>query len=1062
MSKIGAFIIHHSKIIIITVLVITAALAVIIGVRGIGFNGSIETLAMKGDDLDFYKETRRMFGDDRVIIIALTTSDVFAKNFIEKLDRLTARLATIDGVAEVQSLTNIKAARRTSEGIVIEKLLPRHASQDQLRAIKDVVVHDPLYAKLYVSRDGRTTAINVFLAPVDEARVRAVTSEVERVAKSEAAGDELLLAGAPIMDAQGISLMVRDLVVCSPVAAIVCLAAFLLAFRQLWIASLPMVMLVIGLTWTMGLMSLLGQQITIAVLTLPTVLMAVGSSYMFHLLNQHQLSIQERTSWIDGLEFIVPAVAVSGMTAAAGFGALASSAIPTVRDMGLFESVGVLIMLVLTLSFVPASLWSLSSRIAASPSYSGLLKNSLRNITALVLFRSRAICIVTLALTLFMSAGLMRLRINADYLHIFPPSSGVVHSAEKLHERLAGAAVMELVVSGPPGSIYEPEFFEWVAALEEFALNQPGVDAAISVADIIKRFNGLLTAAGEGLPTNRTQIERIFQDFLSGQQQLARLVNADRTGSRAVIVLRTNLFSSSELRRLTDQLNQWSRANLPEWLSARATGAAILLNNASDAIATSQLKSLVIALIVIYLMTVVMFRSFRIGLLVMVANSIPILWYFGLLGWAGISLDITTSLIATAALGLAVDNAIHFIRRYQWCSVEARDQGWAMWLTMLRSGKPVLLANAMLMAAFLVFMLSSFAPIRLGGLLWAATIFACLMTNLIFLPVLVTVRLRGANEKHGSFCGSIKRAGELKAALLVCLSLTLFGAYSCKSSRRSGSQAPAIAQRSDSTLEAKQIIEKYRALSNYRDLTMRLQARIKESDETSRVVRLTIYRKRSPNGGEVMLVEFTSPPGERDRDGLIQISPDGEIEATRYMQGTGSFIIARSASSEDSLFGLSLQEIVDGQPEKYTYKLIGETYVGQMPAYRIEGRLKQGADSKFPRVVMSIAKENFVALSVEFYESPNELARRVMVDRVQQIGGYWTRMQWSVDNLARGKKIEFEVIDVKYDQSLPDSIFTRQRLKQVASEQGAQMSANGDFGIFCAPPLGVVWRLEWS
>ena len=107
-------------------------------------------------------------------------------------------------------------------------------------------------------------------------------------------------------------------------------------------------------------------------------------------------------------------------------------------------------------------------------------------------------------------------------------------------------------------------------------------------------------------------------------------------------------------------------------MKAQATGSVVLLNDASDAVADSQTSSLAIALVSIYLMMVILFRSFATGLLALIPNLLPIVWYFGFLGWTGITLDITTSLVASAALGLAVDNAVHMIRRYRQCVSERK------------------------------------------------------------------------------------------------------------------------------------------------------------------------------------------------------------------------------------------------------------------------------------------------------------------------------------------------------------------------------------------------------
>src|SRR5262249_44674465 len=148
-----------------------------------------------------------------------------------------------------------------------------------------------------------------------------------------------------------------------------------------------------------------------------------------------------------------------------------------------------------------------------------------------------------------------------------------------------------------------------------------------------------------------------YQRFLAEDESVYKLISRDQ--SRASIILRTNLYGSSQLRSLVDKINEWSKGNLPTDVSVRATGSAVVLNDASDAVASSQASSLCIALVVIYLMMAILFRSASTGLLALIPNLLPVLAFFGFLGWTGITLDITTSLIASAVLGLAVDNAVH-------------------------------------------------------------------------------------------------------------------------------------------------------------------------------------------------------------------------------------------------------------------------------------------------------------------------------------------------------------------------------------------------------------------
>jgi predicted RND superfamily exporter protein len=768
MSQPAKFVTLHPKIIIATTVAITIFFLAVLVTRSIDFNGSPETLARKDNALEFYHQTRRIFGDDRVVLVAITTTDVFTREFMTRLDRLTRRLAAVEGVAETLSLTNLKAIRSEDRTVSVDKLIPSALisgpdADRQLSNLREEVTRDPLYVKQYISPDGRTAAINVFLKSMDETQMRGTTETVERVVKSEAGGDEVLLSGVPVIEARGVKSMFRDMNVLSPAAGLLCFLVFLFSFRTFWGAVLPMSALIIGLVWSIGLMSLLDRPITLATLSLPTTLMAVGSSYFFHVLNQYRISMSslelvpgaegERLAWLEGLKFIMPAVIVSGTTTMAGFGALASSAVPTARDMGIFLALGVGGMLLLTLLFVPAALVLLPREAIGRDKhkdYATWLNNLLRNITALILFRRRAVLVVFLAATVVVGLGATFLKVNTDYLKIFPPGSETVHAAEQIHERLAGAATVQLVVNNTTGD--ERDLLIALDKLEQFALTLPGVDAAISIADVLKRMNRVLPGNPgemvEEVPRDPERLRSMMRDYLSQDESLSRLITRD--GASAMMVLRINMFGSTELRALTRAIDEWSAANLPAGLTQRATGSIILLNDASDAVAESQSSSLAIALVSIYLMMVVTFRSFATALLALIPNLLPVVAYFGFLGWSGTSLDLTTSLIASAVLGLAVDNAVHMIRRYRQ-SIGVRigsdtesarvDEGWAVWLTMLRSGKPMVLANLMLIAAFLIFVLSSFVPVRSAGVLWALTILACLAADLIFLPALMKTPL---------------------------------------------------------------------------------------------------------------------------------------------------------------------------------------------------------------------------------------------------------------------------------------------------------------------------------
>ncbi|HKS40215.1 MAG TPA: outer membrane lipoprotein-sorting protein [Blastocatellia bacterium] len=269
-----------------------------------------------------------------------------------------------------------------------------------------------------------------------------------------------------------------------------------------------------------------------------------------------------------------------------------------------------------------------------------------------------------------------------------------------------------------------------------------------------------------------------------------------------------------------------------------------------------------------------------------------------------------------------------------------------------------------------------------------------------------------------------------RALLLACaLSIALAGC-----GKQTNTITTNTSQSAQPSVDVAQLIKQYRALDDSRDSTMKMRAKIEGGSGGPPEVQMNIYRKRMADASKVMLIEFTAPVQERDRDAIVATSPQGEIEATRYIQANDSFASVKGSVNEDSLFGMTLQELVDGQPEKYDFKLVGEETAGSTPVYRVEGNLKSGADSKFSRLVMLLSKENSAAVVSEFYDNHNELMRRLTIDRMEQTGGHWTRMRWTVDNLARQKKIVFETLEAKYDQNLSDAIFSREHLKKLAAK----------------------------
>jgi hypothetical protein len=489
--------------------------------------------------------------------------------------------------------------------------------------------------------------------------------------------------------------------------------------------------------------------------------MAIGSSYVIHVINQAILSSNQLTdevdlaSWrktlSDALTFISPPVIVSATTTMAGFASLAFASIPTSRDLGIFAALGVSFAALLSLLLVPAVISlrarPLSQTGRTTGDYALFLNGLLSRLGTLVITQPRTIQLVALSIAVVSALGIWRIQINTDYLSFTKKDSELRTAAKVLHEKLAGAASFQILVdTGRRGALEQPVTLRQIAELQQFIESQAGVDSTLSIADLVVEVNRVLTTGDPEratIPENVERVQDLFAEILSQDETASHLMSLDR--SKAIIFVRSNLFGSQQMKRALMNIDAWAQTNL-KGMKVQPTGTFVLLNQTSDQVAEQQTRSLTIALLLIGAMMMILFRSEALGILALIPNLIPILLFFGLLGWAGISLDINTSLVASVVLGLAVDNAVHFIWRHRAWRRRGADQADALKQAIMQTGKPMIFANGTLVLAFSIFALSTFPPVRIEGVLAAVIILACLLSNLLFLPVLIIRPLFKLND----------------------------------------------------------------------------------------------------------------------------------------------------------------------------------------------------------------------------------------------------------------------------------------------------------------------------
>jgi predicted RND superfamily exporter protein len=760
------FVVRHPLVIISTVVALTAFFA--FGLRrGLELDVSPLGFVERGSQArtDF-ENARKNFGADDYLVVAVACDDVFAPANLARLRNLHERIEKTKGVAEVLSLANAPCARSVDGVITAVKLIPQARAGDwengetaeeiTLDEARRVATSDKLYVGNLVSADSRTAAFNILLkSDLPTTARHAITKQIYDLT-NDAGFNGAWFAGDPFSQWRATEAIKNDLILFLPLTLLLIALVLWLSFRSLVAVVLPLLTVGIGLVWLFGLMAYSNAHFTILVLMLPTLMLAIGCSYMVHVLNQigivvcgsriadcsQQSAIRNPQSTIEeAMRFINLPVVVSALTIIAGFLSLVFTPIPAIRATGVYAATGAALTMILSLTFIPATLTLLGERaIAFRIGLTGGMVKLLEATGRWATSQQTLLYALTAIVVVVSLVGVWRVVIDIDYFHFFKPNSETTLGLAEINRRLSGAVSFEIIVEGKQaGAIERPETLARMAELQNFAERQKnasgqGIDRALSVVDFVRHLNRAFNDNDErhySIPSD----EGVIGELLSDRDHLRSFLTPD--GRTARILIRSNLSGSRAMAGAIKEVEEKGRELLPDF-RVLATGTFVLLNRTSDQIAGEQKQSITIALVTIFIMLSILFRSLRVGLTALVPNLIPVLFFFGFMGWRGIELNLTTSLVASLVLGLAVDNAVQFIVRFRRVQGQTASLNDAIIQSMRLSGRPIIYANIALAATFAIFAFSNFAPIASFGLLSAVTIIGCLIEDLVLLPARLT------------------------------------------------------------------------------------------------------------------------------------------------------------------------------------------------------------------------------------------------------------------------------------------------------------------------------------
>lgn len=729
-------------------------------------NTSPSTLILSDSPANLvHQKTRRIFGNDEVLLIGLTADTLLRPDTLSTIRQVTWDIEAIPGVRRVLSLTNTLDILERDGAIEISPLIPESLEQLDLQQLRTRLRDNPLYEKELISPDLRTTSLLVFLqerSSRGEDQIFHLVARIRTAAAPLARLGHLFFGGVPEMETAGMRNMIRDLWVFTPITVVLVMVILTLNFHSRRGVSLPLLAIGLTLVCTLAAMVLGGYPLKPSTLVLPSLLIANGSAYTIHLLTHYYqclLQAYDRTSsgargllsrqqyrevLSQSLDRAHRPIATSAFTTMAGFAALIFNRIPAIRDLGIFAVLGVFLSYLFCMHLIPAILVYLPipprNRIPGHErSHRHTFFRKLGDFN--LQHRGWIYSIAGLCAALGLG-GAFQVQVRTDYLGHFRDSAPVVQATRNFEEHLSGLSSFSIVIESPDQTpLTDAATLGAVDRLQRKLQDLPGVDRTLSIVDSMKLLNQALhqnQPAFFRLPGRQDMLEEMLELIESDPRELSRdFLSEDHTALR--ILVRSSLFESTRLQTLTDQVGQLAAPLLPPTAQLQTTGTLVLMNLTSDQLAREQVKSLLLSVTFIFTILIFLCRSFKVGLMCMIPAGLPVLMFFGLLGWSGLSLNVNTSVIAAIAIGIGVDNCIQYLVRFQRCRKDGLSPRAAARESLTRAGGPMSAAAAVVVLGFLVFGLSRFAPVSQFGLLSAFVMGFNLVTNLVLLPSLLLV-----------------------------------------------------------------------------------------------------------------------------------------------------------------------------------------------------------------------------------------------------------------------------------------------------------------------------------
>ena len=702
---------------------------------------SIEHLFSQNDPaVERYFSFRDEFGrEDNVITIIYEPIDPIDRGLFKELEKLTYDIEDINGVASVVSvfsLSDIDTKAWLGDIYNDDQAWNRDTILTKLKYIQS----DPSIGSRVLSNDLRFGAFMLTLS--DDANNHQDRSALLKKIKKLAldTSPSWTFSGVSVLRTEYVRYMLRDNFLFLPPIAIILISILGYVFRNWVFVGLPLLTVLITVIWLLGIMGLFGLEINIMTYIVPTLLFIIGISDAIHIQARFRENLARDSSnpcesMLLTMVQMSKVIFLTSLTTSIGFVALMTTSINIVQEFGLEIALGVMIAWLVSILLVPSGIMLFESFEKGKDNTFSPLLNWLSNV---IPRHPWAFIIIPLIISFTSIYKIKDLSTDASLMDDLRPQNKLYHDLKMTEKYFGGVLPFEVLLrldqknEGKNKTVLDPDIFPFLEDVEDLLKEELMESRFFSMSTLLRSIKRM-----RGDEDSVSYNSEIINQILGGRsKQQLQLVNSDQNTLRITGLIENK--TSSEMESIYTKLDSLSKS-FPPYLEIECTGTTVVALRTNDYLVQSLVNSLGIALLFISIVMAFMFRKKSILFASLVTNLIPIFTVLGVLSWLGVSIRPPTAMTFSVALGIAVDDSLHFLLRYRRELKEGMNRIEAIRATIMNTGSALMITTTILVSGFSVLLLSAFLPTYQFGLLSAGMIGTALLCDLTLLPALCLV-----------------------------------------------------------------------------------------------------------------------------------------------------------------------------------------------------------------------------------------------------------------------------------------------------------------------------------